>query len=200
MRNNITPTIRTDENTDYISTQIQAQVVKTEKLEKSPFVYIHLLDVDVDKSSLYSFTAGIVLVYFIWKYLGLFSLFETHKFVAIIFIAQIVLFIAQIFTSSTKVASYNMESNMLIGIDQINSVLLGTIILYSVFAQDTNAYENKLIYSNIIISCIFLIHISIPRDANNIRSLRKVKQVGLNIVLFLFVIILHIHIHPSYET
>ena len=34
MRNNITPTIRTGENTDYISTQIQAQLVKTEKLEK----------------------------------------------------------------------------------------------------------------------------------------------------------------------
>ena len=199
MSKDIIPTLRSD-NTDYISSEIQAQVVKTEKLHKAPTLNIPLLEIEVDQSSLMAYIFGIVITYFIWKYLELFSLFERHKFIGIVFITQIVLFIAQIFTSSTKVASYDTESNILLSINQIKSVMLGSIILYAVFSKETNRFEQRLLYTTIIINCIFLVYVSVPRDENYIRQIRKIKQVGLNIVIFLFIIILYIRMLPSYAS
>lgn len=196
MSNDILPTLRKNDNPNYILNEIQARTFQPDKLEKTKTIYLPLLNIEIDESSLYIFTGGIVITYFIWKYLGLFSLFETNKFVAIIYIVQILLLISQIFTSSAVVATYTNESNYLESINQINSVILGSIILYAVFIRDANSFEYKIIYSSIIINSIFLLYVSIPKDPNNIRQIRKTKQVGLNIVIFLIIITVYFHMNP----
>lgn len=193
----ILPTLRDTQNPNYIQNETDARTIQQEPLEETSTFFVPFLETKIDKISTISLIFGIVATYFIWKKLGLINILNNDRNLAIIYILLISTFVIQIFTSDTTVGGYTMEFNEITNLNQIISVFMGTLILYAVFIKNNNNTERNTLYTAIMINALLIIYISVKNDGNSIRQVKKFKQVGLNIVIFLFMATIYLHMLPS---
>lgn len=193
----VLPTIRDTQNPNYIANETEARSINQEQLEETTTFFIPYLEIKIDKISTISLIFGIIASYFIWKKLGLINILTNDRNLAIIYILLISSFVIQIFTSDITVGGFTMEINELTNLNQLISVFMGTLILYSVFIKNNNNVERNVLYTTIMINTLLIMHINVQNDGNSIRQIRKFKQVGFNIIIFLFMATIYLHTHPS---
>lgn len=193
----VLPTIRDTQNPNYIANETEARTINQEQLEETTTFFIPYLEIKIDKISTISLIFGIIASYFIWKKLGLINILTNDRNLAIIYILLISSFVIQIFTSDITVGGFTMEINELTNLNQLISVFMGTLILYSVFIKNNNNVERNVLYTTIMINTLLIMHINVQNDGNSIRQIRKFKQVGFNIIIFLFMATIYLHTHPS---
>lgn len=197
MTDNLIPTLKRNYNPDHIEREINALTADDKPLKKASVINIPLLNLDVDKISFTIFTLGIIVIFVIWKSLGLFGLIAKNKFLLVLLVIQVLFFVLQIFISPKEFASVARETERLTIVSQISTVLLGSMVLFVVFKYNFTPIETRTIMTAIILNCVLFIYVSVENSGNQIRIVRKIKQTILNITAFLFIVVLYLSLSDT---
>ena len=103
-------------------------------------------------------------------------------------------FTLQIFSSATFAGSITLEQSRLVTIDQLNSVLIGSILIF-IFTMGVSKFHDKsadkLAAATIILALLNSMNVSVKKDGASIRTVRKIKRVYFNITLFMFITLIY---------
>jgi hypothetical protein len=156
---------------------------------------IRFLGKDIDLKSLYISILAIISSILIWYYTDILSDLIVDNNLLILFSVLIINFIAQIFTSSISAGSITLEQSKLLAVNQINSLLIGTILVF-IFIMKIHTDTNTKIFSVatilIIMNLLNSMNLSVRKNGSSIRTLRKIKEVFLNISITLFASLVYI--------
>ena len=184
------------------STTIEGEVAEVEEVDEEEDVSqdklnptISLFGVKYDRDS---FVIGFLII-FIWAIVWITSglrrtLFKDYSMTAIFFIF-IIYILVNIFTSGKKSGSTIYELNILLTVEQMISILFGTVILFALFEKNLPVHQNcrsvifKLNVSIIIVLTLASMWVNIFSSGRSFRFLRKFKQGIYNVALMLFIII-----------
>lgn len=188
----VTPTLY--ESDDYIDSITPKSVDNIEVYKEKTFM---VFGKELDLKSLYIYTLAILTSIILWKSLTLFSLMESNHFIVYLFVGLLLSFIFQIFTSSLYAGSLALEQSKLTTVQQINSALVGSIIIYLIFINYHYVIDPKLQTIGMVIlinSLISSMYIVVKMSGNSLRTLRKIKQSLVNINLILFSTLVYLSI------
>ena len=166
------------------------------KFKPSTVVTVPWLNINVDAVGLFVYIISIIILILIWKALGLFEYVKKENYILIILIFEIIFFVAQIFMSDVNTANYAIEQIKIDSVEEKSGVLMGgAILLFGIMNYITNNKIRNLdieIYKCLLL-CIFFIvfvfvFVSIKKDAEYLRNLRKVKQCLLTLAIGFYVI------------
>jgi len=165
-----------------------------EIIEKSnPTVLFLNRKLDID--SIIIHTTVIALWIIIWWYSGLMGRIRTQVLLGLVFIIFIAYNISSIFTAGHSSGGVVYELNILLTVEQMVSILFGTIVLFTLFKKNLSMTDtcqkviNTICYSMIIILTLASSWVSIWTSGRAFRAIRKAKQGLYNITLFLFVVV-----------
>lgn len=150
---------------------------------------------DIDLKSFYISILAILSTILIWSYTGLLKLAISDVFVLSLFALLIVNFIVQIFTSSLFAESLTLAHSRLVSTEQINSMLIGSLLVFIFIIYNTNKNTDMiqlLISVTLLIALINSMNLSVKKEGASIRTVRKIKEVYLNIAIILFASLVYI--------
>jgi cation transport ATPase len=162
-------------------------------LKKNPHFTIFGKDFDID-----SMIIGIILVIVwitIWKTTGLWKTLKYDISFIIIFFMFILYTLLNIYTAGVTAGGIVYEMNILTSVEQMISILYGTMVLFALFGKNLPVHENcrpiimKLIMSIIIVLTVSSMWINVWVTGRAFRAVRKLKQGSYNVSLALFIII-----------
>jgi len=188
----VTPTLY--ESDDYIDSITPKSVDNIEIYKEQTFM---VFGKELDLKSLYIYTLGMIITVIIWNSLGLFALMANNHFIIYLFVGLMVSFIFQVYTSSLFAGSLALEQSKLTTVQQINSALVGSIIIYLIFINYHYVIDQKLQLVGMVIlvnSLLSSMYIVVKMSGNSLRTLRKVKQTLVNINLVLFSTLVYLSI------
>ena len=148
---------------------------------------------DVDSAIVLLLT--IIISVIIWRTTGLYKTLHYDPIFIIIFVLFIAYAILNIFTSGTTSGNTVHELNILLTVEQMISILFGTVVLFALFFDKIPLHENcktvvsRLSLSIIIILTIASMWVNVISSGRAFRMVRKFKQGVYNISLALFVLI-----------
>lgn len=166
------------------------------KFKPSTVIKIPWLNIDVDAVGLFLYILSAIVLIIIWKSIGLFDYVKKEKYILIILVLEIVFFISQIFMSDVNTANYAIEQIKIDSVEEKAGVLMGgAILLFGILNYITNNKIRDLdsaIYKCLLLSIFFVVFIfvfvSIKKDAEYLRNLRKIKQCFLTLSIGFYVI------------
>lgn len=148
---------------------------------------------DVDTTIVLLLT--IVIWIIIWRTSGLYKTLRYDPIFIIIFLLFILYSIINIFTSGTTSGGVVHELNILLTVEQMISILFGTVVLFALFSDKIPLHRNckavvsKLTLSIIIILTTASLWVNVITSGRAFRAIRKFKQGVYNISLALFILI-----------
>jgi len=145
---------------------------------------------DIDLKSIYISIIAIIISIGVWYYSNLFREGLKDTTLLWFFVLLIINFIAQIFTSDAFSASLTLEQSKLVSTEQINSMLLGSILVF-IFIINSKDFKNRdkinrVVMIALLIAILNSMNLSVKKKGPSIRTLRKIKEVFLNISVVLF--------------
>jgi hypothetical protein len=159
----------------------------------NPVITILGNDFDVD-STIVGFV--IILIWcIVWRTSGLWRTLKYDYTFIVIFFAFVLFNIASIASAGNSSGGIVYELNILLTVEQMVSILFGTIVLFALFSKNLPIHENcrivvtKLIMSAVVILTVASLWISVWNSGRAFRAIRKFKQGIYNVALALFVII-----------
>lgn len=169
--------------------------------KKNPIV--NIFGNEYDKDSLIIGILLVVLWGLIWRYSGLYKTlalsfnkkFSTDISFIVIFFLFIVYVLLNIVTAGVSSGGVVYELNILLTVEQMISILFGTVVLFVLFNKNLPVDDNcrpvllKLGMSIVIILTISSLWVNVWTSGRAFRSVRKFKQGLYNIALTLFIII-----------
>lgn len=201
MTNRVLPNIRSSKKSQNEILPINMDTLESEdtdeiKFKPSTVIKIPWLNVDVDAVGLFAYIIAIIILILLWKSLGLFEYVKKEKYILIILIVEIIFFISQIFMSDIKTANFAVEQIKIDSVEEKSGVLMsGAILLFGILNYITNNKIRNLdsnIYKSLLLSIFFIVFVfvfvSIKKDAEYLRNLRKIKQIFLTFSIGFFVI------------
>lgn len=154
---------------------------------------------EYDRDSAVVFGTIIVIWVLIWATSGLWKTLKYEPTFSGIFFLFIFYMLLQIHTSGTSSGGVVYELNILLTVEQMISILFGTIVVFTLFSHylrdKLNVHENcmkiifKLSISTIIILTAASLWINVWTSGQAFRAVRKFKQGIYNVSLTLFIII-----------
>ena len=169
--------------------------------EKSNPVYQtkSIIGKDLDQDSANVFILVILIWVLIWFTSGLWKTLEYDPIFVFIFLFFIVYICAQIYTSGTSSGGVVYELNILLTVEQMISILFGTIVVFTLFSHylrdKMGVHPNcmniifKLSISIVIILTTASLWVNVITSGRSFRAIRKFKQGIYNVSLTLFIII-----------
>jgi hypothetical protein len=148
---------------------------------------------DVDTTVVLLLT--IVIWIIIWRSSGLYKTLRYDPIFIIIFLLFILYSIINIFTSGTTSGGVVHELNILLTVEQMISILFGTVVLFALFFNKIPLHQNcksvvyRLTLSIIIILTTASLWVNVITSGRAFRAIRKFKQGIYNISLALFILI-----------
>lgn len=145
---------------------------------------IVLFGKEVNISGLVISVIGIAIAIYLWYKLDLLKDNVSIGFLVII-ISNLLL---QIFTTSVYSGSISLEQNKLTFAEQVNTAMLGSILVFIFIAGSKNLNNKSIRLAAIcvIISLVNALYIGVHLQGNAIGTLRKIKEMIININLMLF--------------
>jgi hypothetical protein len=147
----------------------------------------------LDRDSAVVYSAVIAVWVAVWVTTGLHR-YHSPLFVAI-FTAFIGYCILAFITSDTKSGGVVYELNILLTVEQMISILFGTVVLFAVFADRLEAPAScksviyRLTMSNVVILCMASMWVNVYTSGHMFKALRKFKQGIYNIALIVFMLV-----------
>ena len=132
---------------------------------------------------------------FIFQYSGMFRLLKVHPIIMGVFVTFIVYSIANLLTSGHTSGGVVYELNILLTVEQMISILLGSFLLLCLFLYKLQAPEPlRPLLTRLSVIIVLLLAcasawVNIISSGRTFRALRKFKQSLYNIALALFAII-----------
>lgn len=139
----------------------------------------------------------------IWKTTQLYKILRYDKTFLIIFFMFILYMLININTSGTTSGGVIYELNILLTVEQMVSILFGTMVLFALFQDRLPVHENcRYIIQRIMIAIVIILGvaslwINVITSGKAFRAIRKFKQGIYNIALTLFIIVCLIFIKGS---
>jgi hypothetical protein len=145
-----------------------------------------------------SAVVGLVLIVIwglIWRTSGLWKTLRYDLSFTFIFFLFALYVIANIVTAGTSSGGVVYELNILLTVEQMISILFGTVVLFALFGKNLPIHDNcrhiilKLSMSIVVILTAASLWVNVWTSGRAFRSIRKFKQGVYNIALTLFIII-----------
>lgn len=177
------PTLRIDESViDQHDT-----IINSIEFEKGDTLL--LFGYDIDKNTTIIISIGIVVSILLWHFTGLFKHIPNNNILFFIFISMILFFISQIFATSFLSGNITLEYSKLVGISQLTSTLLGSLIIFLFMSNQFITQESrKNININMyIIICILMISqvwVNVKTSGTQIKIVRQIKETLFNVSVF----------------
>jgi hypothetical protein len=159
----------------------------------NPTLEVFHLKIDTD-----TLVVGLVVLLvwvLIWKTSGLWPLLFKDTIFAGIFILFFIYVIANVISAGVTSGSVVYELNVLLTVEQMISILLGSIIVFALFSNSIPVHENckgvltKLTMSSVMVLSVSSLWVNVITTGRAFRAIRKFKQGMYNIALALFIII-----------
>jgi hypothetical protein len=137
----------------------------------------------------------IIIWIIIWKTSGLWKTLRYDISFIVIFFLLILYIIANIATAGTSSGGVVYELNILLTVEQMISILFGTVVLFALFGKNLPIHENcrhiilRLSMSIVVILTTASLWVNLWTSGRAFRSVRKFKQGIYNVALTLFIII-----------
>jgi hypothetical protein len=152
---------------------------------------------EYDRDSIIVIGLVIFIWVLVWLTSGLYNVLRYDTLFIIIFAVFIIYMFMTIFTSDTTSGGVVYELNILLTVEQMISILFGTVALFTLFSKNLNAniHENchailfRLCVSILIILSMASLWINVITSGRMFRAIRKLKQGCYNIALTLFIIV-----------
>lgn len=160
---------------------------------QNPVITLFNIDLDVDTIivSLLIFSIWII----IWQASGLWKVLKYNWVFALVFFLFILYNLTNIITAGTTSGGVVYELNILLTVEQMISILLGSAIVFTLFSKNLPAPEGcssiifKLLMSNVVILMISSLWVNVITTGRAFRFVRKFKQGVYNIALTFLVIV-----------
>lgn len=160
--------------------------------KKNPTLTIGNYDFDID--SCVVMLLLILIWSFIWKTSGLWAMLKYDITFIFLYFFFIIYCVLNMFTSGNTSGSIVYELNILMNVEQMVSILFGTMILFTLFKDRLEIHQgckkliSHLMMSIVIIMTIISLWVNVFVSGRAFRALRKFKQGVYNISLMLFLI------------
>ncbi len=131
----------------------------------------------------------------IWKTSGLWKTLRYDISFTIIFFLFIFYNLTSIVTAGTASGSSVYELNILLTVEQMISILFGTIVLFALFGKNLPVHENcrpvvlKIVMSIVVVLTTASLWVSVWTSGRAFRTIRRFKQGIYNVALVLFIIV-----------
>lgn len=161
--------------------------------KRNPTIDLFGRELDVDSTVVMVLILLIWIV--IWFYSGLWKTLQYDPSFSIIFFLFIAYVLANLATSGTTSGGVVYELNILLSVEQMVSILFGTIVLFALFNNRLDTDEtcrsivSKLSVSIVVILATASLWVNIYTSGRAFRAVRKFKQGIYNISLTLFIVI-----------
>jgi hypothetical protein len=160
--------------------------------KENPTIYI--LGKHIDRDSFIVHMIIIAIWIFIWHMTNLLRAVWKDAIFTTVFLSFIIYNLASIATAGTSSGGVVYELNILLTVEQMVSILFGTIVLFALFHKNIPSTKCEQIVTsicvyNIIILTISSLWVSVWTSGRAFRSIRKFKQGIYNIALSLFILI-----------
>lgn len=193
----ITPTIY--ESDDFIDLE-ETTVVDNISLHKEQ--NIRMFGIDLDLKSLYISVIAITISIIAWHYTRLFRSGVKDPTFLVFFAILVLNFIAQIFTSDAYAGSLTLEQSKLVSTEQLNSMLLGSLLVF-IFIVNTKPINsqkhiNLISLVAILLSVLNTMNLSVKKEGSQLRTLRKIKEIFLNISVVLFAVAIYMVLKDNF--
>ena len=139
----------------------------------------------------------------IWAYSGLWrTLFNDLSFL-VVFLAFIAYLLTSMVTSGTSSGGVVYELNILLTVEQMISILFGTVVLFALFSHKIPVHDSckpvifTLTMTILLLLTIASMWVNVWTSGQAFRAVRKFKQGIYNIALCLFVVIAMIFLKGS---
>jgi hypothetical protein len=160
---------------------------------QNPIITLFNIDFDVDTIlvSLLIFFIWVV----IWQASGLWKLLRYNWIFGLVFFLFILYTLTNIVTAGTTSGGVVYELNILLTVEQMISILLGSVILFTLFSKNLptpegcNSIVFKLLMSNVVILMISSLWVNVITTGRAFRFVRKFKQGVYNITLTFLIIV-----------
>ncbi len=160
---------------------------------QNPYIMVrgHKFDSDTIKIGLIAIFMWVL----IWYNTGLLKLLSADKLFLIIFVGFIAWTLSNIYTASTTSGSVIFETNTLLTVEQMISILFGTMVLFAVFHRRLRLESNckdfigRIILYIIVILTLASLWVNLINTGRVFKAIRRFKQAMYNIALSLFLII-----------
>lgn len=178
--------------TKYVEKE-EEEEIKEKHNPTIPFFILFGEHVDMDTAVI----AYIVILMWIaiWYFTGLIKSVGKDILFTIIFVIFILYMMLNVKTSGTSSGGVVYELNILLTVEQMVSILLGTMVLFTLFADKLNVHQNcriviqKSLLSILIILTFCSLWVNVFTSGRAFRAVRKFKQGVYNVSLMLFVLV-----------
>jgi hypothetical protein len=172
------------------------KTTESEELHETDNQAVNLFGYNFDIDTIIIVFVILTIWFLVWKTTGLFDqLFGIFIF-KFIFVLFIVYMLSNILTSGTTSGGVVYELNILLTVEQMISILLGTIIMFTLFLPRLGLMDPKLqdITFKINLSIITILAsasmwVTVITSGRVFRGVRKFKQGMYNMALILLIII-----------
>jgi hypothetical protein len=139
---------------------------------------------------------NIILVNFLLYQFGMFEIMKKYNGIFYLYLGMIVYFLYKLFSASVLSANIQLEITNLLIVNQLISVFIGSVILLIVFINYLSTSSNLKfnIKHYVYVLCILLaisLNLSVQQiDANQLRGIRRFKELTLDMIKFLVAFLL----------
>lgn len=161
--------------------------------KRNPIVPFFGYELDLDSFIVHGLIISIWLT--IWFGTGLRTMVGKNIIFSIVFVLFLIYNILSVFTAGTSSGGVVYELNILLTVEQMVSILLGAVILFTLFYKNLpivtacSPIVNKLCVSNVILLTMASLWVSVWTSGRAFRFIRKFKQGLYNIALMIMIIV-----------
>jgi hypothetical protein len=138
-----------------------------------------------------------IIANFLLYQFGMFDLMKKYPAIFYLYLAMIIYFLYKLFMASVLSANIQLEITNLLIINQLISVFIGSVILLIVFMHYISTTSSKFKFNlkhYVYVLCILFaisLNLSVQQvDANQLRGIRRFKELTLDTVKFLMAFLL----------
>lgn len=160
--------------------------------EQNPTFEFFDLSLDVDTTIV--ILGGILVWALIWYQSGLMKRMSLDPLYMFIFSVFVLYQLLNVVTSSAKSGSSAFELNVLMSVEQMISILFGTLVVFTLFSDRLNLHPETqnmlriLSVDAILMLTVASMWLNVSTSGRSFRAIRKAKQMLYNIALALFVL------------
>jgi hypothetical protein len=188
------PTIYTSEQQAGLLSKNEISIDSIEFKEEAS---LDILGYKVDLQYFIISVINMIIANFLLYQFGMFDLMKKYPAIFYLYLAMIIFFLYKLFTASVLSANIQLEITNLLIINQLISVFIGSVILLIVFMYYISTTSPKFKFNvkhYIYVLCILFaisLNLSVQQvNANQLRGIRRFKELTLDTVKFLMAFLL----------
>lgn len=139
-----------------------------------------------DKNSVIVTLLSFILINIIYVYFKFFQNGLDHPDVIAVYAVYIIFLVGRLVMESDKYGGFVYEQESLYTTEQMNSLLLGSLVVIIYFGKE-NVGHRKLLLLSLGLLLLNTLNIAVAEDGDDIKTIRSVKEGVLNLAVFLIV-------------